>query len=119
MKKVFLITISLWVATLYANTPVMLDGEGDDPCSLATIKGLDPKGDGFLAVRSDPNGNAKLEDKLYNGDKVWYCDEKGKWAGIVYGKDCDVSAPANPPKPYKGSCKSGWVFGKWVSVLAG
>ncbi len=121
MKKVLATAAFLSVGILQADIPVMIDSGGEDldPCSLAEVRGLDPRGDGFLAVRGEPNGNGAIRDKLHNGDKVWYCDEAGKWVGIVYGKNCGVSSPVNPPKPYSGSCKSGWVFGKWVTVIAG
>jgi len=121
VKNILITICSLSLTIAHANLPVMLDSKGDplDPCSYAQIIGLNPNGDGFLTVRSEPNKHAKPLDRLYNGNKVWYCDQKGQWVGIVYGKNCHISSPANPPRAYKGSCKSGWVFGKWVSIIAG
>ena len=101
--------------------PVMIGGETNhDACgAIGKVQGLDINGDGFLAVRQGAGSEYLMIDKLHNGDDVIFCDSQGKWIGIVYGKDCGTSSPIVKRQPYKGPCKSGWVFEKWVTVTAG
>ena len=64
--------------------------------------------------------NMTLKDKIHkNGTKVIMCDSQGKWIGVVYGSDCGTSSPIAKKQPYKGSCKSGWVYEKYVILIAG
>ena len=113
--------VLITIAGAGESVPVMVGGEvNQDACSgYSQVQGLKKGGDGFLAVRRGPSTNYKMIDKLYNGDQVWTCDQKGKWTGIVYGKDCGVGSPVKNRQPYKGACKSGWVFGKWLTLIAG
>ena len=104
------------------SVPVMVGGEPDlDACgAVGAIQGINRNGDGFVAVRSGPGSEHKMIDKFYhNGDMVSMCDSKGKWIGVVYGKNCGVGTPILRRKPYDGSCKSGWVYGKYVRLVAG
>ena len=72
-------------------------------CSGATVMGLNPNGDGFLAVRTGPGtGYAKI-DQLYNGDFVRTCEISGPWYGVYYGS----------PR------RKGWVHGNWLGNWAG
>lgn len=104
--------------------PIVVGGDPDfDACgSSGEIVGLDPSGDGFLSVRSRPNG--KEIDRLFNGQFVYVCQDSGSWMGIVYpepGQDtgeCYVSTPWNTRMPYTGPCRYGWVFSKYVGVIA-
>lgn len=72
-------------------------------CAGAQVMGLNPNGDGFLAVRSGPGSNYKKIDQLHNGDSVRPCTQKGKWFGVYYGS----------PR------KKGWVHGNWLGAWAG
>jgi Bacterial SH3 domain len=67
-------------------------------CLAAFVAGLDPNGDGFLAVRAGPGTNHRKIDELYNGDRVRTCARSGAWFGVYYG---------NPRRV-------GWVHGKWL-----
>ncbi len=94
-----------------------------DPCALGVITGLDPNGDGFLSVRSGPGVNYAEIDRLYNGDQVQLCDgDGGNWSGIVYvprgERDCSTT-DFDFTFPYHGTCSSGWIFDRYVSVIAG
>lgn len=104
------------------DVPVMIGAHADlDACTgLGRIARLNPKGDGFLAVRGGPStGYAKL-DELYNGDVVTICDEKSGWYGVVYGgRNCGTGSPVPRPMAYKGPCRAGWVFGRYVDYIAG
>lgn len=94
-----------------------------DACAgNGVIAGLDPAGDGFLAVRSGPGtGHAEL-DRLYNGEGVYLCGESGRWIAIVYtrrGGNCNVTSPWPIRQAYTGPCRSGWVHRNWVRQTAG
>ncbi|MGB5736293.1 MAG: SH3 domain-containing protein, partial [Thiohalocapsa sp.] len=52
--------------------------------ALHEVRNLDPKGDGFLAVRSGPGSNYRMIDRLSNGDRVYVYTARGSWYGIVY-----------------------------------
>ncbi len=109
-------------STQRTTVPVMVGGEPDlDACgAVGVIRGISRNGDGFLAVRSGPGSKYKMIDKLYrNGERVTMCDDKGKWVGIVYGRNCGVGTPIPKRKPYEGSCKSGWIFEKYIRMIAG
>ncbi|MEG6507921.1 SH3 domain-containing protein [Methyloligella sp. 2.7D] len=96
---------------------------GYDACgTVGQVAGLDPNGDGFLAVRAGPQSDYDLLDKLQNGEYVYVCDQSGKWYGVVYGppgRDCGVTHPWPQAAAYKGPCFSGWVFGKYIREAAG
>ena len=50
---------------------------GEDPCNYAVVHNLDPKDDGFLAVKAGPGLHYARIDKLYNGKQVFMCGQKG------------------------------------------
>lgn len=102
------------------DVPVMeRASDGLDTCSFGQVTGLKAGGDGFLAVRSGPSTRFRKIDEIYNGDKVWLFEQRGKWIGIVYGISelgCD---PVDHDRivPHRG--KKGWVHENWIIVLAG
>lgn len=104
--------------------PVRAGGEADyDACgSQGVVRGLDPNGDGFLAVRGGPSSKHGMLDKIYNGMIVNLCDERGNWLGVVYSHetaDCGVGTPWPRRQAYSGPCRSGWVYRKFVADYAG
>jgi hypothetical protein len=109
--------------------PVIVGEESElDACtSWAKVEGLNPKGDGFLAVRVGPGTRHAMRDRLREGDEFFICNysRDDKWLAIVYpGKgqnaaDCGVSSPMPKPVAYRGPCRWGWVHEKWVKFLAG
>lgn len=104
--------------------PVMAGGDSDsDACgSQGVVQGLDPQGDGFLAVRAGPGSGYAMLDKVHNGYIVNLCDERGNWLGVVYSHetmDCGVGTPWPQSRPYAGPCLSGWVYRKFVGAFAG
>ncbi len=104
-------------------TPVFIEASDYDACGAnGVVAGLDPAGDGFLAVRSGPGARRPELDRLYNGEGVYVCAEKGSWLGIVYtrnGRDCNVTSPWPVSQPYTGPCRSGWVHKNWIEITAG
>ena len=91
--------------------------------TLGEVRGLNPDGDGFLAVRSGPGADHAMLDKLHEGQRVFMCDERGAWIGIVYSNDPDVDCGVTSPWPrraaYRGPCRSGWAHRRWIKAIAG
>ena len=103
------------------DVPVMIGGDpDDDACGGGRIRGISRHGDGFIAVRSGPGTNYKMIDKIYrNGTWAAICDSHGKWDGIVYGDgNCGTGIAIANKHPYSGPCKVGWVYGKYVKLVA-
>ena len=98
----------------------MMWADGDlDVCSVGAVRGLDPNGDNFLAVRSGPGSGHRMLDKIHTDDRVWIFDENNGWFGIVYGSNNVNCSPIRSNRPYSGPGKTGWVFGKYVKAVAG
>ena len=66
--------------------------------NIGIVYGLDPRGDGFLAMRKKPNSTQI--GKLYNGDRVEILSKSGKWYKI---KDLK-------------SGRVGWSHGNWIRI---
>lgn len=103
-------------AAAQSAVPVTVDSDGQAAsCLVGRIARLDPQGDGFLAVRAGPTTGARKIDELHNGNSVYLCAKRGDWWGAVYGRgDCGVFAATSGPTPYRGPCRSGWIFGRYV-----
>lgn len=65
---------------------------------MGAVYGLDPRGDGFLSIRTKPNGQEI--GRLYNGSEVEILDQKNSWYKV---KDIN-------------SGKIGWAYSKWIKV---
>ncbi|WP_298431626.1 SH3 domain-containing protein [uncultured Jannaschia sp.] len=66
-------------------------------CSgVCTVLGLDPNGDGFLAVRTGPGTHYRMIDKLVNNQRVTTINGQNGWIGIEY--------PGG----------RGWAHGNWL-----
>lgn len=112
-----------------APVAVPTGGEAElDACpTWAQVSGLDPAGDGFLAVRAGPGVDHAELDRLAEGRGLFVCvgTEDGVWLGVVYPRpgqdmaDCGVSSPRVVAAPYRGGCASGWVAARWVKPIAG
>ena len=88
------------------DVPVVIppgDGQMAD-CATSTVSGLDPAGDNFLAVRSGPGTKHRKIDEIHAGDVVYTCDARGDWIGIRYPDE---------------NGRSGWVYGRYLTPLAG
>ncbi|XSG81907.1 MAG: integron [Methyloligella sp. ZOD6] len=112
----------LGVAQQRAIPVIAGQNQGYDACGIiGEIAGLDPNGDGFLAVRAGPDGSYAMLDQLHNGDAVYICDQSGAWLGVVYPgyQDCGVSSPWPQAAAYQGPCSSGWVHKNYVREAAG
>ena len=85
-------------------------------CASSTVTGLSK--DGVLAVRSGPGTQYRKLAELHNGDIVYVFEQKGKWAGVVYGGESlfECLSPTTRHVPYP---NKGWVHTKWLKDLAG
>jgi len=106
------------------SVPLLIGGDAlMDACgSVGEVRGLNPHGDNYLAVRSGPGTEFAMRDQLHEGDRVILCSVKGEWLGIVYGPedvDCGVATPLPESVTYAGPCRWGWVASRWILVLAG
>lgn len=140
MKSATILTIGLVVsvtttavaqnADIRPQVPVVINhsAEGDDPCKYGVVYNLDPNGDGFLAVKAGPGLQYERIDKLYNGEQVIICGDKGEWYAIVYTKthqggndmrDCNVEKNWPMTLPYTGPCRSGWSDQRWIKQTSG
>lgn len=70
------------------------------PNRFGQVQGLNPKGDGFLAVRAEPSSNATEVAKLYEGDRVRILQEENDWVQLEL-----------PNKNLRG-----WSHKKWISI---
>lgn len=120
-----LLTLSLSALASKLDVPIIEHGEYNDDsggemlptCTSSTVAGLDPNGDGFLAVRSGPGSQYRKLAELRNGDVVYEFDHKGKWRGVVYGTP-SVKCLTTKTRPVTYPNK-GWVHSKWLKDLAG
>ena len=128
MKKI-LILASLLASFVYADRPFMVTEYGVDShgiiCDgMGKIRGIDKHGDGFVAVRSGPGSKYRMKDKLTkNGKYLAICEYVGNWIAVIYtdtpletyqdkcGLVSDMSLRRHE---YKGSCKTGWVYKKYI-----
>ena len=104
-----------------APIPVMVGGAPElDACAATgVVSGLKPVQGNYLSVRAGPGLAFKRVDKLNVGERVWLCDTKDGWIGIVYGNDCGVATPLPLRRPYPGPCASGWVSERFIELEAG
>ena len=102
--------------------PVIIEPSEDTSCKPGIITGLDPHGDGFLAVKAAPQLQSPRIDKLLNDQQVYICEWRGDWVGIVYPQErkCGVGAEGTKTThTYSGPCSSGWVHKNWIRQTAG
>jgi hypothetical protein len=109
--------------------PVIVGEQEDlDACGgWAEVRGLNPEGDGFLAVRAGPGVVFAMRDRLRERDGLYVCggSEDGVWLSVVYPRkgqdaaDCGVSSALPAPRTYRGPCGWGWVRADWIRIIAG
>lgn len=128
-----LLPAALWIGTLpqaaasdRAPPPVevMVGGEPAlDACGgTGTVAGLKPVSGNYLAVRAGPGLGFRELDRLPAGARLWICEQRDGWLGVVYGgadTDCGVATPGPVRGPYAGPCRAGWVSETYVRPEAG
>lgn len=102
------------------DVPVTEQSGGDlDTCGFGVVSGLNPRGDGFLAVRSGPSTSFKKLDELHNGDAVWLFEQRGNWIGVAYDAPDIECSPIPANRILNKTGKKGWVHKNWVRLIAG
>jgi hypothetical protein len=127
-RLVFVLLLALATPALgespYQSVPVLLEQYPYD----GVVSGLDPHGDGFLAVKAGPGLSYTRIDKLYNKVRVYIVGQRGDWFAVVYPDERTIKFDLPDPgtsfatfrdMPYAGPCRSGWVHRRWVHVFAG
>jgi len=101
--------------------PVMETADGNlDTCALGRVAGLNPDGDGYLAVRAGPGSDHKELDRITNGTLVWVFETVGDWHGVIYGAEGVDCSPIPDTRVLEREGQlQGWVHGNWVEPLAG
>jgi hypothetical protein len=122
-----------FVGEMWRNLGLNFDGKDTGtPWSAACISFM-VKNAGYTRFKAVPahsvyiNNGIKARiaengDKLTLGSRVHTCDDNGNWIGIVYpvnGQDCGTGISLAKRKSYKGPRKSGWVFGKYITIVSG
>jgi hypothetical protein len=104
-----------------AAVPVLVGGEVElDACgSVGIVSGLRGGQGNFISVRRGPGRSFREVGRLRPGDRVWMCDAREAWVGVVFGRGCGVAAPRAQRKPYNGPCASGWVAERYLRLEAG
>lgn len=128
-------TASLFASLTLATLPTSAEPRSDAPRLPPRVGGsavadacpsigvvVDQLDDGeAIPVHAAPGG-API-DTIASGSRVFLCDVKGEYVGVVYPVnaqvDCGVSAPIEPAVVYRGPCKSGWIRRDFVVLEAG
>ncbi len=89
--------------TLAQNVVIPPDRAPQD--SGCQVRGLDPNGDGFLALRSGPGTEYLQIGSLRNGDAAYiYAPRKGRWIYVENGSMGGREAKFR-----------GWIYDAWCS----
>jgi hypothetical protein len=88
-------------------------------CNLAVVRGI---GSSRLPVRVGPGRRFKRRDALREGERVYTCNERGKWLGVVFSRPnatCGNQQPIGLDITLTRSCRSGWVHRRWIEIITG
>lgn len=95
-----------------------------DACDIhAEVRGLDPEGDDFLAVRAGPGTSHRQISALYEHNIVIVCAREAYWVAVLYpeegypDQDCGVSTPIATARVYDGPCEYGWAHSGWIHPI--
>ena len=116
-----------WAAPASWNVIIGLAGPNVAACGqTGRPKGLNPRGDNFLAVKAGPDLRARRTDKLGPTATFHVCgiNPDGEWTSIVYAPaqrtsaQCGVRDAVTTPRPYRGPCRSGWTYTRYVELTS-
>ena len=88
-------------------------------CNLALVRGV---GSSRLQVRAGPGRRFVRRDALRNGERVYTCNERGEWLGVVFsrpGAPCGNQQPVGLDITLTPPCRSGWVHRRWIEIITG
>jgi hypothetical protein len=109
------------------DVPIVIGGDKEfDACAgTGEVIGLDAKGDGFLSVQSGPDRPYREIDRLFSGNEVYICDQRGLWYAIIYSesrkltRECGVGRPWQIRQAYTGPCRYGWAPVRYIRTTTG
>lgn len=110
------------VASADEAVPVRYGGEVNyDACAgVASVTRVNPGS--ALNVRAGPGPGFHVTARLRPDARVILCDEHDGWQGIVFApdrRDCGTGETVLPRRDYAGPCRSGWVHGSYLRLIAG
>ena len=84
------------------DVPIVIGGDKEFKACTGTgeVIGLDSKGNGFLPVQSGPDSPYREIDRLFNGNKVYICDQRGLWYAIIYSESHELTQECGVSKPW-------------------
>jgi hypothetical protein len=113
-------------AALAQSVPVMVGGKPNQVACSGTgqVAPLKADGDRFLSVRTGPGTKFKEIERLLQGNALIICETRGDWLGVVFDWGsgewtvCGTFSPIASRQAYRGPCRSGWVFGRYIVPVA-
>ena len=103
MQRTAIALLALGIAGQAAAQEIVAPAPGPRPDMGCLVRGLDPNGDGFLAVRSGPGTGYPQIDSLRNGDAAFLGAQcEGRW--------CYVDGGA---KNGRETALRGWIYDAW------
>src|SRR6516162_7872847 len=75
------------------DVPIVIGGDKEFNACTGTgeVILLDSKGDGFLPVQSGPDRPYREIDRLFNGNKVFLCDQRGMFYAVIYSESHELT----------------------------
>jgi hypothetical protein len=85
------------------DVPIVIGGDKQINACAGTgeVIGLDSQGGGFLSVQTGPDHAYREIDRLFNGNKVYICDQRGSWYSIVYSESHELTQQCGVSKPWE------------------
>jgi hypothetical protein len=109
------------------DVPIVIGGDKQINACAATgeVGGLDSQGSGFLSVQTGPDRAYRKIDRLFNGNKIYICDQIGSWYSVIYSEsreltqECGVGKPRETRQAYTGPCRYGWAEMRYIRPISG
>lgn len=101
------------------SVPVVTEGVDLSTCNTAVITGLSTHSS--LRVRSGPSISHPAVGRLYQGQQIFTCNERGEWVGVVYSSvgNCRPKGAVNRSSALPKGCRAGWAHERWINVTSG
>lgn len=109
------------------DVPIVIGGDKQFNACAGTgeVIGLDSKRGEFLSVQTGPDRAYREIDRLFNGNKVYICDQRGSWYSVIYSEgreltqQCGVGKPWETRQAYTGPCRYGWAQMRYIRTISG
>lgn len=99
--------LAIFCAGMAAAQDVVIPGDRTTQIeSGCKVTGLDPNGDGFLAMRAGPGTEYAQIDSLHNGDAAYIAaGRRGRWLYVENGSKDGREAKFR-----------GWIYDAWCTI---